>query len=472
MALALKSEMVLEKDQAAGYVLLRKVRSESGHCPEFRLHPYKAFILSLLDGERQREEIVAITEGVLGLERGGSEAAVDTVLTRYRQFLTDVRRQPPDGARYSPSDFLFRTEYDFALIREPAPVALLWVVTEYCNRKCRYCYKDPFFAPDEQAPDLGLPLARLREIAREAAEIGVTQLTLTGGEPFLRPDLPDVIESFARENIVITPITKMRITGERMRRLKMAGLGELHVSLDSHRPDTVDYLTDVPGTFSDLVDTLRAAQEYDLHAVVRGVVTSRNLDDMEELVDFVYGLGVRELILDLYQESCGRHDPAFEIAPEDRFRLEERHAALCSRYPDVVIHLKFDEEDDRRAARGAKGCVEGAKGLTILPDGRVTKCEHWRYGDEMIFGDLRHQSIMEVWNSDLLREINWPSRERFSGTPCARCKEFDGCNNHRGRCSLTALQKFGSIYAPDIHCPTHAYQKTRVGAKSRLTVLN
>lgn len=77
--------------------------------------------------------------------------------------------------------------------REDAPGAIVWVVTEDCNRKCKYCYKDAKFVADGFARDIAFPFERVTQVIDEAAMIGVNRLIFTGGEPLLRQDLPEVI---------------------------------------------------------------------------------------------------------------------------------------------------------------------------------------------------------------------------------------------------------------------------------------
>lgn len=465
MPLTLRSDVALEARETEGYALLRK-RDPTTPGPRFRLHPLQAVILALFDGRREAEEVEGIFAAAFSREPEQARRAVEAVRSRYRQFLV-AAEGVDDATLPDPASFLFETRYDFSAQREAAPAALLWVVTECCARRCPYCYKDAAFVGDGRAVDLGLTTDRMLELIDEAADIGVRSIVLTGGEPFLRPDLIDLIAHMVRRGLEIIPITKQRITGERMAALARAGLRELHVSLDSHRPATVARLTGTPGAFDDLTATVRAAVEHGVPVVLRPVLTSFNVRDLPDLVHLAYGLGVRQFIPDVYGESCGRHDPVFEIADDDWAWLRRQGSELVERYPEAELKFKFDKMPLPEGQRAVgRGCVEGMRGMTFLPDGRVTKCEHWRAGDDLIYGDLRVQSILEVWSAPRIGHLLAPSRESFEGTLCERCNRFDTCNLKRGRCSLSALLEHQTPCAPDVYCPIGAFQRpTERGAR-------
>ncbi len=459
MALALRSDVVLEKAETEGCVLLYKREPSHRPAPVFRLHPIQAMVLALFDGTRNVEEITPIVTAVLGRPPGEARRLIESIFGRYRQFLCEGDRNVGSDA-VDPADLLFPVSCDFREMRDPAPAGLMWVVTECCNKKCRYCYKDAFFVANGGATDVTLSGARVAELIAEAAEIGVTNILLTGGEPFLRPDLIDLIAVMVGHGLDVVPLTKDRITGDRMRALVRSGVKMLEVSLDSHRPQMVDFLTGVPGAFEQIVATLRAAADCGLPVVLRPVLTSFNVNDFEGLVALANNLKVREVVVDFYGGSCGRQEEALRVSPVDTALVRAKAAELAERFPQTRTEFRHDRTEPVIRIFG-RGCMEGSRGMTILPDGKVTKCEHWRSGDELIYGDLRTQSIMEVWQSDRIAQLTRAPREMYAGTTCARCKKFVQCNERRGRCTLSALLEYDTPYAPDGYCPIGAFRQRR-----------
>lgn len=113
-------------------------------------------------------------------------------------------------------------------------------VTDRCNFRCPYCMPKEVFGPGYpflHEPQL-MTVAEMVRIARVFLHQGVRKLRLTGGEPLLRPDLPDLIAALKRE----TPVPEVALTTngwllERMApALAAAGLDRLNVSLDALEP--------------------------------------------------------------------------------------------------------------------------------------------------------------------------------------------------------------------------------------------
>ena len=119
-------------------------------------------------------------------------------------------------------------------------------VTDRCNFRCPYCMPKEVFGPGHsflQADKL-MTLPELVRIARAFAVLGVRKLRLTGGEPLLRPDLPDLVRAVKEEaGIPDVAVTTNGWLLEKMApSLRTAGLDRLNVSVDSLDPDTAGRL--------------------------------------------------------------------------------------------------------------------------------------------------------------------------------------------------------------------------------------
>jgi len=115
----------------------------------------------------------------------------------------------------------------------------LWLYSNYhCNLACTYCLT-------ESAPHVArreLDGERMVELAAEAQELGFTALGVTGGEPFLRPDMPELLGRLASVLPVVCLSNGTVFTEARLDRLHaLAGLPvQLQVSLDRPEPDAND----------------------------------------------------------------------------------------------------------------------------------------------------------------------------------------------------------------------------------------
>ena len=115
-------------------------------------------------------------------------------------------------------------------------------VTDRCNFRCPYCMPAEVFGPDHAFlhDDHVMSLDELRRILRVFQRLGVEKVRITGGEPLLRPDVPDLVRLLKQELNVpdVALTTNGWLLAAAAPRLHAAGLDRLNVSLDSLRPAT------------------------------------------------------------------------------------------------------------------------------------------------------------------------------------------------------------------------------------------
>ena len=163
-------------------------------------------------------------------------------------------------------------------------------VTDRCNFRCPYCMPRELFGPDHAF----LPRTELlsyEELGRLMgifAELGVSKLRLTGGEPLLRRDLEVLVGLAAAtpgiEDIALT--TNGSLLADRARSLAEAGLHRVTVSLDSLDPATFAALGDTKVPLQKVLDGITAATEAGLGPVKLNTVLRRGVND-DGLLDLV-----------------------------------------------------------------------------------------------------------------------------------------------------------------------------------------
>ena len=115
----------------------------------------------------------------------------------------------------------------------------LWLYTNFdCNLRCDYCC----VRSSPKAPRRALGLEHVRRIAGEAAELGVAEIFVTGGEPFLLPDIGEILEACAATAPVTVLTNGMLFSGVRLARLRSLPRDRvtLQISLDSPTPERHD----------------------------------------------------------------------------------------------------------------------------------------------------------------------------------------------------------------------------------------
>lgn len=441
-------------------------RTWSGDHPRFPLHPISAVTLALFDGEREPEEVGDILSEVFSFAPEISRRTVELVQRKYQPFLREAAEL--DGQRpvlYDPVDFLYPAKPREHLVRETVPQYLWWRVTRHCNRRCKYCCVGARWTAGAP-PDATISTGRLKELFAEAADIGVRGVSLGGGEPFIRPDMVELVEFMLARGLEVGIDTKFALSASQIDRLARAGLPAISVSFDSPVAETANYLVGDKAFFDGVSRSMRSLVDHGIELHVTAVLTRRNVRELRDLVALLADIGVTKLTLNTFSRYYGRcrYVPQFELTDEDTRWLAEVVPQLKREHGDRIdfvydrnfCGIRDDAEEQREPlgplpAEKTLHCDLGIRVLRMLPDGRVSRCDQWWFEEEVVFGDLKQQSIWEVWSSEALEAMLHPPRERFAGTECADCGAFDACNA-TGRCIFAAHEAHGTVYAPDDHC--------------------
>ena len=168
----------------------------------------------------------------------------------------------------------------------------LWLYSNYhCNLVCTYCLTEsgPKVARRELDP------ASMLELAREAADIGFTGIGITGGEPFLVPDMPELL----RELSLVLPVLVLtngtlfsRALLDRMEVLSGAEV-TLQISLDHPDPEANDVMRG-PENFRKVVEAVPQLLRRGIAVRIATTLEEEDAEDLQRLCELHRGLGVSD----------------------------------------------------------------------------------------------------------------------------------------------------------------------------------
>ena len=160
----------------------------------------------------------------------------------------------------------------------------LWLYTNFdCNLHCDYCC----VRSSPSAPRRELGLSRVRRIAREAAELGVKEIFVTGGEPFLLEDIGDILVSCAAAAPTTVLTNGMLFVGRRIESLRALPRDRivLQISLDSATPGLHD-LHRGPGTWARTREGIQRARAYGFRVRLAATVsTDAEAEEFRQFLD-------------------------------------------------------------------------------------------------------------------------------------------------------------------------------------------
>jgi pyrroloquinoline quinone biosynthesis protein E len=334
----------------------------------------------------------------------------------------------------------------------PRALGLLAELTYRCPLHCPYCSNPTEFSPTEEE----LAATEWQRVLGEAGELGVLHVHLSGGEPLLRPDLPELVRS-AREaglytNLLTSGIGLTRARGEQLRN---AGLDSVQISFQADEAGPADAIAGVPAHARKL-EAARLVGELGWPLTLNVVLHRGNIDRIEALVALAEELGAERLELANTQYYGWAFHNRASLLPS-RTQAEKAQAAATAAAERLrgrmqVVYVLPDYLGDR-----PKPCMNGwgQRHLTVNPVGDVLPCPTAGVIAGLRFENVRRRSLRWIWEES-------EAFNHFRGTdwmpePCRSCErreiDFGGC-----RCQAALLT--GDAANTDPVCGLSPYHET------------
>ena len=170
------------------------------------------------------------------------------------------------------------------------PFIVIWEVTRACQLVCAHCRADAQHDRDslELSTDEGRRL--LDQLA--AYDPPRPIVVLTGGDPFERPDLADLVAhgTAAGLHIALSPSVTPRLTRERLVELRDAGANAVSLSLDGATAATHDGFRGVPGVYDATLEAATTVKDLGYRLQINSTVTRANVEELPRMLATVAGL--------------------------------------------------------------------------------------------------------------------------------------------------------------------------------------
>jgi Y-X(10)_GDL-associated radical SAM protein len=333
-----------------------------------------------------------------------------------------------------------RSERDF---RDFVPVHVVWELTLACNLKCSHCGS----RAGKRRPD-ELTTAEALDVVDQLARLGTRELTIIGGEAYLRRDWTAIVAAAAGHGIYCAMQTGARaLTENRLRAAIDAGLGGLGVSIDG-LVESHDRVRGVAGAFEHALLTLRRAKAAGLNTSANTQIGPQTMQELPSLLDHLIEVGVGQWQLQLTVAMGNAVDhPELLLQPYQLLELMPLLAKLYHRarkhgiivMPGNNIGYFGPYEHLWRSGGGERGhysgCSAGQTVIGLEADGTVKGCPSLPtvgYAG----GNIRDIPLEQIWRSSQgsLR----PGDDLWGF--CASCYYADVC---RAGCTWTSHSLLG-----------------------------
>jgi MoaA/NifB/PqqE/SkfB family radical SAM enzyme len=288
------------------------------------------------------------------------------------------------------------------------PFYLRFQITLKCNYGCRMC-------GIRRSEGLSTELSHLQisEVVRRLARLGARHVVITGGEPFLRQDLPDVIAAFASNGFSVRVQTNggPQVTRELLAECARAGLRDLSVSIDTLDETVQDSICGTRNVVENALRSLRLAKELLPEGITQAnvVASHYNFEELPALVSFFWRLGAYTYITPVMIAHAADgpngdyrfrgSDGAFslqDLDPDVRERVVNELISLRRRGMGLTNSTRFLQDWRRHMANeGASWrCQAGQLSLDIRPDGGICFCK-----EQEPIGNILDESFFSFFRS-------------------------------------------------------------------------
>ena len=338
------------------------------------------------------------------------------------------------------------------------PISGTFELTPRCNLSCRMCYVR--MSQEEMKPyGRELTAREWIDLGEQATQAGMRFLLLTGGEPMLRPDFPEIYGAMSQMGLSISINTNgTMLRGQVRELLEKRPPGQLNVTLYGPGEETYDALCGNARAFEKTMDTLRWARDTGILLNVNVTVTPWNMDRIAEMEALAEKENLR-MRLTFYNFPPSRRDTKTEfsrIAPEDVGRMIAQREYRLQGAENLTVRANCITNSvllpDGQTADIVEGdrirCYAGRSQFWIAWNGEMTPC-----------GMLDAPKTAPLTEGFL---CSWEKMKQDTAkirlcADCVTCKERHTCLN----CAAVVRTETGSFdRRPDYMCRlNHAYRE-------------
>jgi radical SAM protein with 4Fe4S-binding SPASM domain len=351
-------------------------------------------------------------------------------------------------------DILYDGSIDKVAVEEKKEIDSAYLhVTDACNLHCIGCYSENAFRSKPQ----DLSLDAMKHILDQLGSYSLKNLIISGGEPFLRNDLDEIVkyakEKAGVENIII--ITNGTVIRENILYKLKPYIYSISVSVDGFDEKHPTYLRD-PGIFNRVLQSVKLIKSVGISVSILPTLHQKNIYFIQEYLKMARELGVGISFSILTCNFDNLNECKDFIPGEDELVYLGKYMSGELDTGDVSIE-NISIED---MSLGVKvKCEAGEKLISIAANGDVYPC-HMLHYEKLRFGNILNQSLKEILNSPMATYFRNLKVDNFE-----RCKDCEYKYLCGGGCRAHAFYNSGTLYAHDNYCSLYKEYYGAVASK-------
>jgi radical SAM protein with 4Fe4S-binding SPASM domain len=317
-------------------------------------------------------------------------------------------------------------------------------LTRKCNLACQHCYIEGV----GPARDKDFDLAAIRRLIERALPYGLKKVKVSGGEPFVRRDVLEILRFLDQHGLEIVLETNGTLLAEdTIEQLAALQSFSIFISLDHLQEKQHDEFRGAPGSFRRTTNVLRLIGASPIRSVVTTTANRHNYKEIVAIAELVlkWGISAHRTLLNIHPLGNARHHLENAITMDEaemligmllRSEAFQAGRAYMTLPPALMPpHL----------LRDLHTCGWGESVLGILSNGDVSMCSASYEDPGMIGGNAFEGDLIDIWaNGDFFKDLREVGGGKVKGV-CGNCVFYAAC---RGVCRMSSYSHYGEIDAP------------------------
>jgi len=302
------------------------------------------------------------------------------------------------------------------------------------------------------------------QVCDSLGRLGLKRITLSGGEPFTRPDWDQLVRRLNQNKISTNILSNgWLVDRDTIRKAKEAGITNLGMSMDGIE-ETHDYIRR-KGSFAHIMNALQLGREEKLPTSIVTCVHKKNIGELPQIKEILIEKGVYNWQLQAASPMGNLLEhPDWLLEPEDIDTIIDfaydvyKEGKIKVTLADVIGYFNLKEIELRRVSSGAenysgiwRGCAAGKDVVGIRCNGDIIGCLSVR-DDSLIEGNIRQMSLEDIWNRP--GAFSW-NREMTKNDLAGFCKICQYGSYCLGGCSKTKLLRY-KTFSENKFCSYHS----------------
>ncbi len=293
----------------------------------------------------------------------------------------------------------------------PKPERLTLMLNKICNLKCVFCD-----IPNADGKEDILLKENAFKVINEAKKIGIKEIILTGGEPFLHPHLFEIVDFANLRNINSVITTNGLFIKQHVDRIIKSGINCISVSIDG-KEETHDFLRNCQGVYKQVLEAICLLRQNRINTSVNFVVTNKNVFELEEVYNFFSELGIKVSFLPVINKPDLFPAKKEEKNTYTRFIKKLLRKGKISSYEYKYLEIAMSAYFSRKNV--FVRCLGLNFELGIDTAGNITPCCVWenRKPELNNLGNVLETDIEELWYSAKFQQ----ARSSIFNKGCQNC---------------------------------------------------